>query len=136
MDVVMIFNILEDEADEELLPLANHLRNENDEMFSQRSREEGCFSTLIQMRLIDNETRFREHSRVSFELFNYIIRAIKEDICRRPSNRIKKPISPEEKHNSLLTKLVTRLLKSQNYIAKTPFLEDFEHFTRSCSVEN
>ncbi|VVC42330.1 Hypothetical protein CINCED_3A023569 [Cinara cedri] len=39
MNVVMLFNILEDEADEKLLLLANHLRNENDEKFSQRSRE-------------------------------------------------------------------------------------------------
>lgn len=96
MDVVMLYNILEDEADEELLLLANHFRNENDEMFSQRSRE-GCFSTLIQRRLIDNETRFRAYFRVSFELFNYILNVIKEDIRRRPSNRIKKPISPKDK---------------------------------------
>jgi len=39
MDVVMLYNILEDEADEELLLFANHFRNENDEMFSQRSGE-------------------------------------------------------------------------------------------------
>ncbi|XP_060859640.1 uncharacterized protein LOC132951195 [Metopolophium dirhodum] len=106
MDVVMLYNILEDEADEELLLLANHFRNENDEMFSQRSRE-GCFSTLIQRRLIDNETRFRAYFRVSFELFNYILNAIKEDIRRRPSNRIKKPISPEEKLSVTLRFLAT-----------------------------
>jgi hypothetical protein len=46
MDVVMLYTILEYEADEELLLLANNFRNENHEMFSQRSRE-GCFSTLI-----------------------------------------------------------------------------------------
>lgn len=96
MDVFTLYNILEDEADEELLLLANYFRNENDEMFSERSRE-GCFNALIQRHLIDNETRFRAYFRVSFELFNYILNYIKEDIKRRPSNRIKKPISPEEK---------------------------------------
>jgi hypothetical protein len=42
----MLYTILEYEADEELLLLANNFRNGNHEMFSQRSRE-GCFSTLI-----------------------------------------------------------------------------------------
>jgi len=96
MDVLTLYGMLEDEADEELLLLASYFRDEDDEMFSERSRE-GCFNTLVQRRLIDNETRFRGYFRVSFELFNYILNHIKEDIRRHPSNRVKKPISPEEK---------------------------------------
>lgn len=53
----------EDETGGELLLLANYFCNENDEMFSERNRE-GCFNTLIQRRLIDNETRFRAYFRV------------------------------------------------------------------------
>lgn len=96
MDVLTLYDMLEDEADEELLLLTSYFRDEDDEMFSERSRE-GCFNTLVQRRLIDNETRFRAYFRVSFELFNYILNHIKEDIRRYPSNRVKKPISPEEK---------------------------------------
>jgi len=96
MDVLTLYNILEDETDEELLLIANCLREEDNEMFTERSRE-GCFNILVERRLIDNETRFRAYFRVSFELFNYILNYIKDDIRRRPSNRIKKPISPEEK---------------------------------------
>lgn len=33
------YNILEDEADEQLLLLANYFRNESDEVFSERSRD-------------------------------------------------------------------------------------------------
>lgn len=96
MDVLTLYNILEDEADEELLLLASYFRDENDEIVSERSRE-GCYNTLIRRRLVDNETRFKSYFRVSFELFNYILNSIKEDKRRRPSNRVKRPISPEEK---------------------------------------
>lgn len=65
-------------------------------MYIERSRE-GCFNILVERHLIDNETRFRAYFRVSFELFNYILNFIKDDIKRRPSNRVKKPITPEEK---------------------------------------
>jgi hypothetical protein len=46
MDVVMLYTLLEYEADEELFVLANNFRNGNHEMFGQRIRED-CFSTLI-----------------------------------------------------------------------------------------
>jgi hypothetical protein len=42
----MPYTILEYEADEELLVLANNFRNGNHEMFSERSGD-GCFSALI-----------------------------------------------------------------------------------------
>ncbi|KAL5245938.1 hypothetical protein ACI65C_013346 [Semiaphis heraclei] len=96
MDVMSIYNLLEDEADDELLLLVHLFREESDAMYSERNRE-GCYNNLIQRRLIDNETRFRAYFRVSFELFNYILNYIREDIKRPPCNRVKKPISPEEK---------------------------------------
>lgn len=96
MDVLTLYNMLEDEADDELLLLANYFRDEEDEMFIERSRE-GCYNILVERRLIDNEIRFRAYFRVSFELFNYILDYIKDDIRRSPSNRVKRPISPEEK---------------------------------------
>lgn len=96
MDVLTLYNILEDEVDEELLLLANYFRDEKDEMFTEWSRE-GCYNILVERRLIDNEYRFRAYFRVSFELFNYILDYIKDDIRRDPSNRVKRPISPEEK---------------------------------------
>lgn len=96
MDGLTLYNILEDEADEELLLLANYFRDEKNEMFTERSRE-GCYNILVERRLIDNEYRFHAYFRVSFELFNYILDYIKDDIRRDPSNRVKRPISPEEK---------------------------------------
>lgn len=95
MDVMSVYNLLEDEADDELLLLVHLFREESDAMYSERNRE-GCYNNLIQRRLIDNETRFRAYFRVSFELFNYILNYIREDIKRPPCNRVKKPISPEE----------------------------------------
>ncbi|KAL4148857.1 hypothetical protein QTP88_003002 [Uroleucon formosanum] len=62
MDVLTLYNILEDEADEELLLIANCLREEDNEIFTERSRE-GCFNILVERRLIDNETRFRAYFR-------------------------------------------------------------------------
>lgn len=59
----MFYNILKDEADLELLLLINYCRNENDEIFSERSRE-CCFNNLVERRLIDNEIRFRAYFRV------------------------------------------------------------------------
>lgn len=77
MDLLTLYSILEDEADEELLLLASYFGDEDDEMFSERSRE-GCFNALlVQRHLIDNEIRFRAYFRVSFELFNYILNYIK-----------------------------------------------------------
>jgi len=120
MDVLTLYNILEDEADEKLLLIANCLREEDKEMFTERSRE-GCFNILVERRLIDNETRFRAYFRVSFELFNYILNYIKDDIRRRPSNRIKKPISREEKL-SLILRLQVHNLFGNNYDMKKVIL--------------
>jgi hypothetical protein len=75
MDVMSVFNLLEDEADDELLLLAYLFREESDEMYSERNRE-GCYNNLIHRRLIDNETKFIAYFRVSFELFNYILNYI------------------------------------------------------------
>lgn len=79
MDVLTLYNILENKADEELLLLANYFRDEDDKMFSERSRE-GYFNILVERCLIDNETRFRAYFRVSFELFNYILNYIQDNI--------------------------------------------------------
>lgn len=96
MDPITLYNFIEDEADEELLLLVHLFREESDRIYSERNME-GCFNNLIQRHLIDNETRFRAYFRVSFELFNYILNFIREDIIRPSCNRVKKPISPEEK---------------------------------------
>lgn len=96
MDVMSVYNLLEDEADDELLLLVHLFREGSDAMYSERNRE-GCYNNLIQRRSIDNETRYRAYFRVSFELFNYILNYIREDIKRPPCSRVKKHISPEEK---------------------------------------
>lgn len=54
MDVMSVYSLLEDEADDELLLLVHLFRDESDEMYSERNRE-GCFNTLVQRRLIDSE---------------------------------------------------------------------------------
>jgi len=82
MDVLSVYSLLEDEADDELLLLVHLYRDESGgEMFPERKKE-GCYNNLIQRRLIDSETRFRAYFRVSLELFNYILNYIREDIKR------------------------------------------------------
>ncbi|CAI6370710.1 unnamed protein product [Macrosiphum euphorbiae] len=95
MDLAL-YNLIEDDADEELLLLSLYFIEESDDIYNERKRE-GCFNNLIQRRLIDNESKFKAYFRVSFELFNNILNYMKEDIRRPPNNRIKKPITPEEK---------------------------------------
>ncbi|CAI6358418.1 unnamed protein product [Macrosiphum euphorbiae] len=94
MDVMSVCSLLE------LLLLVHLLRDESHEMYRGRDSE-GCYNNLIQRRLIDSESRFRAYFRVSLELFNYI----REDIKRPPCNRVKKPISPEEKLSVTLRKV-------------------------------
>lgn len=78
MDVMAIYNLLEDEADDEHLLLAHLLRKESNGIYSERNRK-GYYNNLIYRRLIDNDTRFRTYFRVSLELFNYILNYIRED---------------------------------------------------------
>lgn len=95
MNGLSMYNLMEDEAEDEIL-LLTKLRDKSDEMFSKRNKE-GCYNNLIQRRLTDNNTRFRAYFCISNELFNYILSYIREDIKRPVYNRVKKCISPEEK---------------------------------------
>lgn len=96
IDLLILYSILKDEANKELLLCASYM-GEQDKTFSERKRV-GSFNILIQRRLIDNETKFRSYFKMSFELFNYI-----KGVKSRPfSNRVKKPISLEEKLSLIL----------------------------------
>ncbi|KAJ8871088.1 hypothetical protein PR048_027392 [Dryococelus australis] len=69
---------------------------EDIEIFRLRD-EKGCFNELILRHLIDNETKFKEYFRVSTEIFDTILSFITEDITKSQYNRVKRPISPEQK---------------------------------------
>ncbi|CAB3231909.1 unnamed protein product [Arctia plantaginis] len=67
----VICALLEEEEEEELLTPRN--------MFLQR-RSEGCYETLIKRHLINCEEKFMGYFRVSREIYNKILMAIKDDI--------------------------------------------------------
>jgi len=46
MDLAL-YNLIEDDADEELLLLSLYFREESDDIYNERKRE-GCFNNLIQ----------------------------------------------------------------------------------------
>jgi hypothetical protein len=56
-----------------------------------------AYEILIVRHLVPNDTKFKEYLRLSQELFHYVLNFVKEDIALKLSNRIKKPISPEQK---------------------------------------
>ncbi|XP_050307518.1 uncharacterized protein LOC126744204 [Anthonomus grandis grandis] len=89
--------LLEEEEEEELV-LAT-LKGSNrpvDKLFLFRNTE-GAFNITVQRRLFGNESKFREYFRLSTELFELVLSFVKDDISKKPTNRIKCPISAEEK---------------------------------------
>ncbi|XP_063219239.1 uncharacterized protein LOC134531043 [Bacillus rossius redtenbacheri] len=94
MEAAISAVLLEEDADDDLL-LSCFLEDDSD--IFRRREDEGCYSVLILRHLIDNETKFREYFRVSTEIFDTILGFVKEDITRLQCNRVKRPISAEQK---------------------------------------
>lgn len=89
--------ILEEEQEEELVMATLKVSNKPvDKLFLCRDTE-GAFNITVQRRLFGNETKFREYFRLSTELFEFVLSFVKNDISKKPTNRVKCPISAEEK---------------------------------------
>lgn len=90
--------LLEMEEEEELV-MANLKVSKNkpvDKLFLCRDTE-GSFNITVQRRLFGNETKFREYFRLSTELFQFVLSFVEDDISKKARNRVKCPISAEEK---------------------------------------
>ncbi|KAK9738866.1 hypothetical protein QE152_g9459 [Popillia japonica] len=90
LDLAILIGLEDEESSEE-----ETRRQESDIYRTQET--EGAYEILIIRHLVPNDTKFKEYFRLSPELFHYVLNFIEEDIISRPSNRIKKPISPEQK---------------------------------------
>lgn len=94
---VVALLLLEEEEEEEILLATYKPSNKPaDKLFLCRSSE-GAFAITVERRLFGNETKFREYFRLSTELFDSVLNFIRDDITRKPCNRISCPISAKEK---------------------------------------
>lgn len=59
--------------------------------------EEGSFAILISKHLFSNEDNFVKYFRITPHLFDIILQHVHDDIVKHPYNRVKKPISPQQK---------------------------------------
>jgi len=94
----VILQLLEEEEEEfELFSsLHSHKRKPVDNIYKVRESE-GVFEILVNRHLNKNETKFREFFRINFKQFDFLVSLIEVELCKEPSNRIKKPISVAEK---------------------------------------
>ena len=90
MDDLVLYLLLEEKDDNEILL---HLANEKtsnapiNPIFKQR-RYEGCYTTLIDRHLLQDEVKFREYFRLNKAQFHFILDLIKNDIKCEPYNRV------------------------------------------------
>lgn len=94
---MLLYLLLEENEDEEILFHNIHGVNADPHPMFQSRRDEGCFTTLINRHLLEDERKFREFFRLNIAQFNYILDLIKEDIRKDSSNRFPYPITPDEK---------------------------------------
>lgn len=59
--------------------------------------EEGAMEILVNRHLRQDENRFRQYFRFSFESFAFVLRHIERDITSVATNVVSQPISPEVK---------------------------------------
>jgi hypothetical protein len=90
LDLAILVCLEDEESSEE------ETRAQECDIYKKRETE-GAYEILIVRHLVPNDTKFKEYFRLSPELFHYVLNFINEDIALKPSNRIKKPISPEQK---------------------------------------
>lgn len=92
----IILLLLEEEEEEEDNSYNSEKRNSVNKLFKTRV-DEGFFEVLIKGHLQDNKHKFREFFRLNYDQFIFTLSFIKDDISLPPSNRVKKPISSDEK---------------------------------------
>lgn len=94
----VILQLLEEEEEEFELFSSLHSRKRKpvDNIYKFRESE-GVFEILVNRHLNKNETKFREFFRINYKQFDFLVSLIEVELCKEPSNRIKKPISVAEK---------------------------------------
>ena len=58
---------------------------------------EGAFHALVGQHLNADEEKFREYFRLTKDEFQFVLGLIRADVTTEPCNRVKYPITPEEK---------------------------------------
>jgi len=87
----------EEEEDNRYNPLLTSKKRSSINKLFKTREDEGFFEVLIKGHLNDNKKKFRDFFRLNYDQFIYILSLIKDDISLPPSNRVKKPITPDEK---------------------------------------
>ena len=94
----VLLQLLEEEEEEDELFSSLHSRKRKPADSIYKFREsEGVFEILINRHLSKNETKFREFFRINHKQFDFLVSLIVVELCKEPSNRIKKPITVAEK---------------------------------------
>ncbi|KAL4148678.1 hypothetical protein QTP88_002849 [Uroleucon formosanum] len=108
------------EIDEEQAIIHHRLSKKSKQTHTNfKAREsEGFFSILIEKHLWEDQTKFREFFRLSWNQFNYVLNLIEDDITSNPTNKIKKPISPAEKLVVTSRSLAFAFRISQSYLTR------------------
>lgn len=95
----VLLHLLLEEVDEEEMIIKHILCNKTKkvhEMFRARKME-GFFNILIEKHLYQDDRKFREFFRLSWDQFNYVLNLIEDDIKINPCNRVGEPITAAEK---------------------------------------
>jgi len=92
----IIIHLLEVVEEEEVYTSNPSYRKPISNLFKTREKE-GFFKVLINSHLRENKNKFREFFRLNYDQFHFILALVKDDITLPASNRIKNPISPDEK---------------------------------------
>lgn len=91
----LLFYLSDDIAETSIALMANQ-RNKEHAMYKHREQE-CAYELLITRHLVCNEVKFHQYFRLTPYLFDYVLGFIRIDLLLPPSNRVQKPITPEQK---------------------------------------
>lgn len=94
LNLFLLFDEDEESALLQMLPLIK--RKKTHEMIKNRDTE-GSYFILVRKYLLTEDDKFVQYFRVSPKIFYKILEKISDEILSAPYNRVKKPISSEQK---------------------------------------
>lgn len=89
--------LLEDEEELTMLQMLPILKRKKTHKMIKNREEEGTYTILIKKYLFSEDDKFLQYFRVTPNIFYKILDKISVDIVSTPCNRVKKPISSEQK---------------------------------------
>lgn len=98
-DIIFDYFLFDDDDDcvlEYLLALPNIKRKKTHKMIKNRENE-GVYNLFITKYLLTEEDKFVKYLRVTPIIFHRILQSIRDQITSIPCNRVRKPISPQQK---------------------------------------